>query len=81
MGEFAKEKIQDAINVLNEDGLNFDKKDEVQNIINIIGEPFLKHKLEEKFHEKFSTDDEKRTVKIKQLEDELERLKDVKSKG
>jgi len=81
MGEFAKEKIKNVISVLNEDEPNFDKKSEVQNIINIMGEPFLKHKLEEKFNEVFLTNDEKRTAKIEQLEKELKRLKNVNSEN
>lgn len=75
MGEFAKEKIQSVINFLN--GAHESNLDQQKawSIIQLIGEPFLKHKLEEKFHEKFSTDEEKRMAKIKQLEDELERLR------
>ena len=80
MGEFAKEKIQSVINFLNGDKNNKLNKQEAWSVIQIIGEPFLKYKLEEKFHEKFSTDDEKRTAEIKRLEEELERLKNVKSK-
>lgn len=80
MGEFAKEKIQSVIDFLNDTGDDNLNQQEAWSIIKIIGEPFLKHKLEEKFHEKFSTDEEKRTAKIKQLEEELERLKNVKSK-
>lgn len=75
MGEFAKEKIQAVIDFLNgayESNLDQEK---AWSIIQLIGEPFLKHKLEEKFHEKFSTEEEKRKTKIKQLEDELERLR------
>ena len=80
IGEFAKEKIQTVIDFLNGAGDNNLSQQEAWSIIKIIGEPFLKHKLEEKFHEKFSTDEEKRAVNIKQLEEELERLKNVKSK-
>jgi hypothetical protein len=80
MGEFAKEKIQSVIDFLN--GSNDSELDQQKAwaIIELIGEPFLKHKLEEKFHEKFSTDEQKRIIKIKQLEDELDRLKNVNSK-
>ncbi|PHM16646.1 MAG: hypothetical protein CJD30_10515 [Sulfuricurvum sp. PD_MW2] len=75
MGEFAKEKIQSVIDFLN--GVNESNLDQQKawSIIQLIGEPFLKQKLEEKFHEKFSTEEEKRKTKIKQLEDELERLR------
>lgn len=79
MGEFAKEKIQSVIDFLNDVEGNELNRQKAWSIIEIIGEPFLKYKLKEKFHEKFSTDEEKRTAKIKQLEEELERLKNVKS--
>lgn len=75
MGEFAKEKIQSVIDFLNDTHESNLDQQKAWSIIQLIGEPFLKHKLEEKFHEKFSTDEEKRMAKIKQLEDELERLR------
>ncbi len=80
MGEFAKKKIQTVIDFLNGTKNSDLTQQEAWSIIQIIGEPFLKHKLEEKYHEKFSTEEEKRIAKIKQLEEELERLKNVKSK-
>ena len=78
MGEFAKKTIQDVITYLN------DKSNPIQNMnkqkawqtIQLIGEPFLKHKLEEKYNEKFLTQEEQKQNKIKQLENELKRLKD-----
>ncbi len=86
IGEFAREKIQSVIDFLNED--NEDKNNEKDIltekkawlIIQLIGEPFLKQKLETMFHDKFSTDEEKRKAKIQKLEKEIERLKNVKSK-
>lgn len=81
MGEFAKETIQSVINFLSGEQTSNLNKEKAWSIIQIIGEPFLKHKLEEKFHDKFSTDDEKQNAKIKQLEEELERLKNVKSQN
>lgn len=75
MGEFAKEKIQAVIDFLNGAYDSNLDQEKAWSIIQLIGEPFLKHKLEEKFHEKFSTEEEKRKTKIKQLEDELERLR------
>jgi len=79
IGEFAKEKIQSVINFLKDPKDSELNRDIAWSIIQLIGEPFLKHKLEEKYHERFSTDEEKRIAKIKQLEDELKRLKNVKS--
>lgn len=80
MGEFAKEKIQDVINFLNNKKSKIQSEEEAWNIIQIIGEPFLKYKLEEKFHEKYSSNKVKNGAKIKRLEQEIERLKNVKPK-
>lgn len=76
MGEFAKKTIQDVIDYLdNKPTQNMNKQKALQ-IIQFVGEPFLKYKLEEKYNEKFLTEKEKKQNKIKQLEDELKRLKD-----
>ncbi len=81
MGEFAKEKIQNVINFLNNKESKIQSKEEAWKIIQVIGEPFLKYKLEEKFHENYSSDKVKNEAKIKRLEEEIERLKSVKPKG
>jgi predicted ATP-dependent endonuclease of OLD family len=81
MGEFAKAKIQDVIYFLNKDEkTKIETKEDAWKIIQIIGEPFLKYKLEEKFHENYSSDKVKNEAKIKRLEEEIERLKSVKPK-
>lgn len=76
MGEFAKKTIQDVINYLNDKPTQNMNKQKAWQIIQLIGEPFLKHKLEEKYNEKFLTKEEQKQNKIKQLKNELERLKD-----
>lgn len=77
MGEFAKEKIQNVINFLNEQKTDLDKKD-ILPIIELIGEPFLKHKLKEKYYEKYP---QERNIdnEINELERKLEELKNVKN--
>lgn len=80
MGEFAKEKIEDVIKFLNKEESKIQTKENAWNIIQIIGEPFLKYKLEEKFHENYSSEEVKNEAKIKRLEQEIERLKNVKPK-
>jgi predicted ATP-binding protein involved in virulence len=80
MGEYAENKIQDVINFLNNEKSKIQTKEDALKIIQIIGEPFLQYKLEEKFHERFSTDTIKNEAKIKRLEQEIERLKNVKPK-
>ncbi|WP_152632554.1 AAA family ATPase [Aliarcobacter butzleri] len=76
MGEFAEKTIQDVINYLADKPTQNMNKQKAWQIIQFVGEPFLKYKLEEKYNGKFLTEEEKKQNKIKQLEDELKRLKD-----
>lgn len=75
IGEFAKKKIQDTIDNLQEDSsvIN-DDNNEIIRTIELIGEPFLQMKLLEMYDSKFkcSTGNQYR---IKQLEEEIKRLK------
>jgi ABC-type multidrug transport system ATPase subunit len=82
MGEFSRNKIKLVIDFLNGKPIK-EKMDKGKawGIIQLIGEPYLKQKLTEQFNEKFLTKDERRIRKIKELEDELKRLKDVKPKS
>ena len=77
MGEFAKEKIEDVIKFLNNDKSKIKDKKEVLNLIDIIGEPFLKQKLQDMYFKKFN--DNSIDEQIKKLERQIERLKNVKS--
>ncbi len=72
IGEFAKNRIQSIITVLNpEVDSKSDTKEKsiIWNEIQIIGEPFLKQKLEEMYYSKF---DKER--KISELREQLNRL-------
>lgn len=77
MGEFAKERIEEVIKFLKGISSVITAKEEAWNLISIIGEPFLKQKLEEMYFKKFN--DDKLNDKIEQLEKELQRLKNAKS--
>jgi ABC-type multidrug transport system ATPase subunit len=81
MGEFAKKTIQDVIDFLDGKPIQNMNKQKVWQTIQLIGEPFLKYKLEEKYNEKFLTQEEQKQKKIKQLEDELKRLKNDNTKS
>ncbi|MFA9372804.1 MAG: AAA family ATPase [Poseidonibacter sp.] len=73
MGEFAKDKINNLIKVLNSKRKVSKKNQEYyKHLISIIGEPFLKEKLLKMYDEKFKISKEDR---IKQLEKELSELK------
>lgn len=72
IGDFAKDKINDIINYLNNKESKIDSKEKAKNTIEIIGEEFLRDKLLKMYNEKF---DIPREEKIKQLEEEIERLK------
>lgn len=68
MGEFAKEKINEVIaNLLNKSKSL--SKEQLKSIIKIVGEPFLKVKLEQMYNEKFGIDDE-----IAKLQKEQEKI-------
>ncbi|WP_419766177.1 MAG: AAA family ATPase [Arcobacter sp.] len=72
MGEFAKDKINDVIKILNSKR-KVSKKNQkyYKHLISIIGEPFLKEKLSKMYDEKFKISKEER---IKQLKKELAEL-------
>jgi ABC-type multidrug transport system ATPase subunit len=65
MGEFAKEKIDKAIEYLNKKTLTNEELDYCENIISIIGEPIIKRELQRKL-------DSKRLSKIDKI-DEIEK--------
>lgn len=77
MGEFAKHKIQNVINFINEKESDL-KKDDILPIINLIGEPFLKQKLKEQFFVKYPKE---RNIdyEIDILEKKLDELKNAKN--
>jgi len=72
MGEFAKDKINNVIKFLTDKESDIKDKDESKKIIEIIGEPFLKQKLEQMYENKYPKSKEE---KIQELEAEIERLK------
>ena len=73
MGEFAKSKISKILNFLNGKCKFIDTPlEKIKPTIQIIGEDFLREKLLKMYEDKFPISKEE---KIKQLEDELKRLK------
>ena len=81
IGKFAKSKIDDVINYLNNNKTTIKDNDEAQNIINIIGEPIIKRQLQKMMDSKRLNkvdkidDIEKQIIK---LEDELKDIKNDK---
>ncbi len=78
MGEFAKKKIDDVIKDLNQDDPK-DKIDEIRKkemnfIIDQIGEPIIKSKLQQMYDEKFHSP-QQIDNRIKALEEEIKQLK------
>jgi hypothetical protein len=72
IGEFAKNRIQTIIDKLKPDEKKSEKdvnRDLIWKEIQIIGEPFLKEKLEEMYYSKFD-----KTKRINELRAELNRL-------
>lgn len=72
IGEFSKQKIQNVIDLLQKDAKNVNSE-ELLNIINLIGESFLKEKLLEMFDDKFENTLSKEN-EIKKLKDRLTKL-------
>ncbi len=82
MGEFAKSKINEAIDNLNEKLQSLSQK-QIKSIIDSIGEPFLQIKLEQMYKEKFDLEDEIEELEKRQKEINLkiEQLKKQKSEN
>jgi hypothetical protein len=62
IGEFSRQKINSVIDILyfkeKREDISIEKREEVRQIINIIGEPILKTKLEEMYYDMFPTESE-----------------------
>lgn len=76
IGEFANKKIKDVAKDLNGDinGVSKDRKEEISYIINNIGEPVIKRKLEDMYNKKFEHTEinnkiEELSKKVKELEE------------
>ena len=82
MGEFAKSKINEAIDNLHGKSQSLSQK-QIKSIIDSIGEPFLQIKLEQMYKEKFGLDDEIEELEKRQEEINLkiEQLKKQKTEN
>lgn len=69
MGEFAKEKINEAIKYLNQKTLTEDEINYCEDIISIVCEPILKQQLQKIL-------DSKRLSEVEQIKQEIKRLED-----
>lgn len=76
MGKFAKEKINTVIDFLKTDD-SLVSKHVIQKVINSIGEPFLKEKLQQMYNDKYPITDEER---IKALKEQIKRIENGKNK-
>lgn len=72
MGEFAKEKINKAIEYLNKKELTKDETDYCENIISIIGEPILKRQLQKMLDSKRLSEIENIKKQIAELQQKLD---------
>ncbi|MBU0632861.1 ATP-binding protein [bacterium] len=73
MGEFAKEKINDAIKYLNKKELSKDEIEYCENIISIIGEPILKRQLQKML-------DSKKLDKIHEIDELKNQIENLKNR-
>jgi len=72
IGEFAKEKINEILDFIKNEGKKTEKiksKEDCLKIIEIIGEPMIRNKLMQMFHEQFP--EYENICRIKQLESEI----------
>lgn len=72
MGEFAKEKINKAIEYLNKKELTMEEIDYCENIISIIGEPILKRQLQKMLDSKRLSEIENIKKQIAELQQKLD---------
>ena len=79
IGEFAKNKIQDVINFLNDKPISIKTPAEAISIIKIVSEPFLKKQLEEMYSKKFPKDSYI-INRVLELKEEIKRLEDDKNR-
>ncbi|MCD4667793.1 MAG: ATP-binding protein [Sulfurimonas sp.] len=78
MGEFAKGKIEDLINYLNDKESDINDNNEAQKLLNIIGEPVIKNQLQKMLDSKRLSKVDKIDVierQIKELQEELKKVK------
>ncbi|MBS4067611.1 MAG: AAA family ATPase [Sulfurimonas sp.] len=82
MGEFAKSKINEVIDNLQEKSQSLSQK-QIKSIVATIGEPFLQTKLEQMYNEKFGLDDELEELQKQQekINLKIEQLKKQKSEN
>ena len=82
MGEFAKSKINEVIDNLQEKSQSLSQK-QIKSIVATIGEPFLQTKLEQMYNEKFDLDDELEELQKQQekINLKIEQLKKQKSEN
>lgn len=81
MGEFAKGKIEDLINYLNDKESKIQNNDEAQKLLNIIGEPIIKNQLQKMLDSKRLSKIDKVDFieqQIIELQKELEQVKNDK---
>jgi len=79
MGEFAKEKINEAIKYLNQKTLTEKEIEYYENIISIVGEPILKRQLQRMLDSKRLSEVEQIKKQIEKLQDELAKKEDKKN--
>ena len=78
MGEFAKSKITEVIELLKKDQLSKDEIKECKHIISIIGEPILQKTLEHQLNEKLNSNEtelQKLEREQKEIQEKIDRLK------
>jgi hypothetical protein len=81
MGEFAKKKINHVVDLLQRKHSDIEaNKKEIENTINLVGEPIIKSKLTQMLSERTSIDGINLRTRVQILEDEIKELKQTNRK-
>ena len=80
MGDFAKEKLNEIIILLENGKLDLETQTTISKAISLIGEPILRERLREMFDEKYESEDSIKD-KIDNLTKQLDLRKNAKNKG
>lgn len=81
IGDFAQDKINEVINLLNGDIEQIEEKEDfIKKVIEMIGEPILKRQLLKMLNDKLTLSSIGLNKKIKEMEKEVEKLKGLYSK-
>ena len=79
MGDFSKDRINKIINDIEKDGQSEEEKDRLYKTIQLIGDNFIKEKIENRFLLRFYDDNKYKEKKIAEYKEKIKALENVQS--